>query len=536
MTKDNFLKGTALLSITMLISKILGFVYVIPFTKMVGTEGFILFEYAYKPYVIMLSLSMMGIPMAVSKFTSKYNELGDYQAGIKLFKTGMIIMTITGLFWALLLFKSAPYIANLLIDKTQKTGNNIDDVVFVIKMISFALIIVPPMALMRGFFQGYQKMRPTAISQVVEQFVRIAIILSASFFIMVLGSGNVKLAVGISTFSAAIGAIVSIAVLIWYGFSYKNEFLELRKREAKVNKPIKLTKIYKEVLYYSIPFVVVGLAIPIYQNIDIFTINPTLIKQGFSQEKAEFVNSIVALVQKITTIPIVFANAFALTLVPSITKSFFGNNKEELHHKITKTLQLILFVTVPFGLLLYIFPVETYGVLLGTSHSSFGGEMTKAFSFIAFFFSLFVVTSSILQGINKQYFSILSLIVGLSMKIGLSVPLLSVFGGYGAAYGTMIGFGASIFINLLVIKKYAEFSFNKLLKDSFYLFFVALVTMLVLIIYKYFLIQMNFDTNLYIEYVIKIFSAGIVVLIVYLGLGYKIGLLETFFGNKFKKR
>lgn len=531
MSKDTFIKGAALLTVTMLITKILGFAYVIPFTAMVGTEGFLLFEYAYKPYALMLSLSMLGIPMAVSKFVSKYNQLNDYETGLRLFKSGLVVMTITGLFWASILYLSAPFIANMLIDETQSSGSAMSDVVFVIRMISFALIVVPPMSLLRGFFQGYQKMQPTAISQMVEQFVRIIVILLAALIIMTVGSHDIKLAVGLATFAATIGALASIIVLVKYWKKYNNEFKALWQTGEKKEK-VNLLNIYKEVFYFSIPFVAVGLAIPMYQNIDIFTINPALIAQGLTQKEAEYINSIVALVQKITTIPIVFANAFALTLVPAITKSFVGNEIGQLHQKITKTFQIILFVTVPCSIYMFVFPESTYGVLLGTRDALYGGNVTQAYAFIALFFSFFVVTSAILQGINKQYFSILSLGVGLVAKFMLITPLLNISQMHGAAFSTMIGFGISISINLFIIGKYARFSYRKLLKDSLKVVGISIVTLLFALGYKYLFGFIEYEASQYIKYLIEAVTAGLIVLGVYIGISYKTGILFQYLGDR----
>lgn len=535
MGKSSFLKGTVLLTVTMFLSKMLGFLYVIPFTALVGTQGFILFEYAYKPYVILLSLSMLGIPMAISKYVSKYNEIGDYNVGIKLLKSGVVVMTIMGTFWAILLYLSSPYIANFLLDDSLGSGNKTKDVEFVIKMISFALIIVPPMAVIRGFFQGYQKMQPTAISQLAEQFVRIGIILVAATLVMTVGNQDAKLAVGLSTFAATIGALVSGAVLYGYWRKYKFEFKKLWKHEEGKTS-VSLFSIYKEVIYYSIPFVVVGLTIPIYQNIDIFSINPTLIAQGMTQKEAEFINSIVALVQKITTIPVVVANAFALTLVPAITKTYFSNDINNLHSKITKAFQTILFVTIPSSLFIFLFSKPMYGVLLGTAHAEYGGEITKAYALIALFFSLYLITSAILQGINKMYFSIMSLIFGLIVKLILIVPLLNLSAASGAAYSTMAGFSVSIAINMIVIGKYSTYSYGKLLRNSILLSVASVIALIFAVLFKFGFSLVTINYNQYVEYLMEAFIGGTVVLTIYLYTCYKMNILSLYIGDKFKKR
>ena len=103
---------------------------------------------------------------------------------------------------------------------------SITDIVFAIRMVSFALIIVPVMAIIRGYFQGFQSMGPTSVSQVLEQIVRISFILAAAFFIMNVGSGNQVLAVGFAVFGAFVGGLGGLAVLLYYWFKRRKGILK----------------------------------------------------------------------------------------------------------------------------------------------------------------------------------------------------------------------------------------------------------------------------------------------------------------------
>lgn len=535
MSKQSFLQGAALLTFTMFLSKILGFIYVIPFTKLVGNQGYILFEYAYKPYAIMLSLATMGLPSAVSKFISKYNALGDYETGRRLFKSGIIILTATGVLFTAILYIGAPQIAEWYVGKEHTTGNSMEDVTYVIRMVCFALLIVPPMALGRGYFQGFQKMSPTGISQVIEQLVRIIMILVVSVAVMHYGSGEMRTAVGWSSFAAFVGAIFSVIVLIYYWFKYKDEIIQTNKKQS-LDKPT-LLAMYKELILSSVPFVIVSLAIPIHQSIDIFSINPVLQGQGKTLAEAEYVNSIVSLVQKIAIIPIVFANAFALTLVPSITRSFVEKNKQELDAQITKTFEIILFLTLPCFIFFWVFAKDTFGILLGTAQAEYGGQVTAAYSSYSIFLSFFLVTAAILQGINKQKFAVGSLIAGCLVKLALSMPFIQMFSGSGTAYSSIIGFTVSIGLNFYVIKNHAQFNFSKLFKQVVYVLGLSIVTTLVLFLTKHGLITLlPLHMATYIHSLIIVCVGGIVAAVVYLGISYFTGLLGYYLGARFKRK
>ena len=153
-----FIRGTIFLTMATMISKMLGFIYVIPFTAMVGTSGYVLYTYAYRPYTIMLSIATMGLPLAVSKMVSKYDQLNDYHTVKRVLKSGIVFMFIMGVISCFTLYMLAPHLAKLVIDGNDQTGNSVGAVTTNIRIVSFALILVPVMSLLRGFFQGFQSM------------------------------------------------------------------------------------------------------------------------------------------------------------------------------------------------------------------------------------------------------------------------------------------------------------------------------------------------------------------------------------------
>ncbi|TKH08425.1 polysaccharide biosynthesis protein, partial [Bacillus wiedmannii] len=313
-----FIRGTIFLTMATMISKMLGFIYVIPFTAMVGTSGYVLYTYAYRPYTIMLSIATMGLPLAVSKMVSKYDQLNDYHTVKRVLKSGIFFMLIMGVISCFTLYILAPHLAKLVIDGNDQTGNSVAAVTTNIQIVSFALILVPVMSLLRGFFQGFQSMGPSALSVVVEQFFRVLTILIGSFVVLYILKASVSLAVGISTFGAFMGAIGGLTVLSAY---YIRRRKHLKKKEmASIPQTTKsFFSLYKELFTYSIPFVVVGLAIPLYQTIDTFTINKLLIQIGYMQGEAEKINAIIGLVQMVVLIPVSVATAFSMSLVPEMT-------------------------------------------------------------------------------------------------------------------------------------------------------------------------------------------------------------------------
>ncbi|PEA52910.1 transporter [Bacillus pseudomycoides] len=449
-----FLRGTFFLTMATMISKMLGFIYVIPFTAMVGTGGYVLYTYAYRPYTIMLSIATMGLPLAVSKMVSKYNELDDYYTVKRVLKSGLIFMGCMGVIAFLLLYCLAPYLAKVVIDGGDQTGNSVTAVTYNIQIVSFALLIVPSMSLLRGFFQGFQSMGPSALSVVVEQFFRMLTILIGSFAVLQIYKGSTALAVGVATFGAFVGAVSGLGILIAY---YLKRRRHLKKKEnMSVPQTTKsFFALYKELFAYSIPFVVVGLAIPLYQTIDTFTINKLLMQMGYLQREAEKINAVIGLVQMVVLIPVSVATAFSMSLVPEMTKAYTAKNDQLLYKHFTRTNLLVVFLTIPASLGMMILAEPVYTLLFGTGNDpALGSVILRYYAPACILFSLFAVTAAMLQGINQQGKTVIGLFIGIGIKIVLNIVLLPQFDYISFIIATYAGYTVSVSFNLWILSKY----------------------------------------------------------------------------------
>jgi O-antigen/teichoic acid export membrane protein len=528
---SKLLRGTLILSASIFISKFLGMIYVFPFNELVGAQGGVLFSYAYVPYTIMISLSTLGIPLAVSKFVAKYNALGDYETGRRLFNSGLLVMSIAGLVAFLILNLLAPSIAPFIVKEGAESGNTIADVIYVIRMVSFALLIVPVMSLIRGYFQGFQSMGPTAVSQVIEQIIRIIVILVGSYLVIRVYNGDVSTAIGISTFGAFVGAVASMIVLLVFWMKRRPYLKETYKKSVTKEK-VSLRAMYKELVTYAMPFVFVGIAIPLYQLVDTVTYNRTLIDVGFSQYEAEQAQSVINFYgHKLVMIPVSLTIALALSLIPAITKSFTVGDKQLLNRQIAQSFQILLLIILPISLGMSVMSYEIYGVFYGTDDDlSIGAALLKVYAPVALLFGLFTVTTSILQGINQQRFSIISVLGGFAIKASLNVFFLSIFYEYGSVYATALGFSFTIAFNIYIIKKYGAFSFASLGKQGIAIAGVTIAMVITAILVKLGMQQVVGDSRVELSYILVVsaLSAGFV----YLFLAYRFHLLEQLLGHR----
>ena len=524
---SKLLRGTFILTLGTMISKVLGLFYVIPFYQIVKSEGTTLYSYSYIPYTIFISIATAGVPLAVSKFISKYNAIEEYAVGRRLFKSGVIVMLGTGILSFLVMYLSAPLIAEMVIhDKDQNTS--VEDVITVMRAVSFALIVVPFMSLIRGFFQGHQSMGPSAVSQVVEQIVRIAVLLVGAYIVLEVMEGDVVTAVSIATFAAFIGAIGSLIVLLWYWYKRKPYLDELLVHD-KGELDISLKEIYKEIILYAAPFVFVGIANPLFQAIDQLTFNRAMSSIGLA-DQTDFAFSVLNFEShKLVIIPVSLATAFSLTLVPSVTKAFMEKDRKGLNRQLNQTFQVLLFLTLPAVIGLSILAEPVFTVFY--EHKELGTEVLRAYAPVAILFALYSVTAAILQGINEQRYTIISLIVGLIIKLTLNIPLIKIFETTGAVLATALGYLAAILINMYVIKSQSKYPFKLVLRRGV---LIILFTLLMFIgtelIYQLLLLFLSPESKA--ESLLIIAISAIVGAGIYIYLSYRSKLIYFLFGER----
>ncbi|MGN7941790.1 polysaccharide biosynthesis protein [Virgibacillus sp. 6R] len=531
---NNLLRGTFVLTLGTYLSRILGMIYLIPFAAMVGTDGGTLFQTGYAQYTIFLSIATAGFPAAVSKFVSKYNAIGDYKTSRKMFKAGIMVMFVTGLIAFILLYVLAPTLAHSALAEKEISNITVDDAVLVIRMVSLALIVVPLMSLIRGFFQGHGSMGPTAVSQVIEQLVRIVFLLVATYIVLNVFNGGLVLAVGYATFAAFVGAIGGLLILFVYWVKRKHTLLAMQENRV-ASRNIPLGKMFREVFTYAGPFVFVGLAIPIYNYIDTNTFNRAMIDAGYKDITVEMFSVLLLYVPKLVMIPVSLATAFGLTLIPSVTESFTKNNRELLHKQIDQTLQIIMLVTLPAVIGLSVLAGPAYSIFYHGVSEEIGKEILMWYSPVALLFSLFTVNAAILQGINKQKLAVISLVLGIIVKLALNSTLIQMYQGVGSILATAAGYLLSLIYGFAMIKKHTGYSFKLLIKRSVLMVMMCIFMGLVLSVVQSILaIFVQYQDGL----VQSAIVAGIAIVIggaSYLYLAYRTHLLEKVLGNRLNR-
>ena len=446
MKKDSLFKGTALLSISLLLTKLLGAVYLIPFYQIIGgEEQMALFNYGYSYYATILEISAAGTPLAIAKLVAKYNALEQYDVSRRIVKLGSWLLVVMGMLGFCILFFGSDFISEqILISKQQKFLPS--DGALVLKSLSFGIPLVLVSAGFRGLFQAHEIMLPSALSQFIEQVVRIAFMLGATYFVMrVLGYGVVEGNVT-ATFAAAVGAVFSLLTLLYFYKKYSHG-LEYRQHDStniyKSNK-----ELVKEFFSVSIPFIFIVGLFPILNIIDQHNFIHGMTAIG----KANIVDgrfSSLQLVNKVVMIAVAIAPAFSSTFLSSITRLYALGDKKSVSIQINKVILALMMIVLPALVGMYILADPLYSAFY--SRSLINADLLRFYLPLAILYSLYSLTSIIMQAINRQLINLITIVVGLIIKFTTITPFVMSYETNGVVLSSMATYVTMILMNFVVI-------------------------------------------------------------------------------------
>ncbi len=539
MKKNSFINGALIATIGIVITKFLGIIYVIPFYAIIGEANIALYGYAYTIYNLFLSLSTVGIPPAMSKLISEYNTLGYYNTKERAYKLGKRLLMVMGIILFIVMFVGAPFIAHQIMGNNTG-GNSKESITFVIRVISTAILIVPILSVTKGYLQGHKFMTPSSVSQVIEQVVRIAVILIGSYLCMRVFNVGVTNAIGVAVFGATVGAIVALSYLLIKIKKNKKDIIKVTKDEEirKEEKKISNKTIIKKLLIYSVPFISFGLALSVYDYIDMTTIIGTLTDLGFKTKDAESVLGVINTTgNKLNSVVLAISTGLMTSLVPNITASFVKGDKKDVKKKVSQSFLMLLYVTMPMAVGLSILAGPVFNAFYGAS--TWGPKVFCFTIFIALFRCMFTTSISIAQSLNKFKNVFVSIIIGILVKLVLQIPMMHLFNAlglypfWGSTLATLIGLSTSVITNLVVINKTVGLDFKEYFKKMFKFVYPLIIMIVVLILMKLF-IPLNVTTKL--RSIILIAIYGVVGALIYFGLTIKNGIFKEIFGDKLLRK
>lgn len=438
-SQAQLLKGSAWMTIGSILSRILGAIYIIPWYAWMGKYGNLansLTAKSYNIYSLFIIISTAGIPGAIAKQIAKYNALNEYGVGRKLFRHGLALMGVFGIISAACMYFLA----------LPLSGFNPQEVP-VIRSLALAVLIIPILSILRGYFQGFNDMMPSAMSQFVEQLARVIWMLLTAYVIMRVQHGNYVDAVTQSNLAAAIGAVFGIGLLVIFYLRQKRTVDPLI---AQSNNQVQVStnSLLFEIIQQSIPFIIIDSGINIFQLVDQYTFHPMI--ASFMHVPFDTIESWYALfglnANKLIMIVVSLSTAMAVTAIPLLSGAHARRDYRDISRQIGNTLELFLFVLLPASLGMAAISDPLYTIFYG--YDRLGAHVLYLSSFTAISLGMFTVLMAILQGLDENMYAIRYLILGLVIKAIVQYPMIRLFKVYGPLLATNLGLLAVIAMSL----------------------------------------------------------------------------------------
>lgn len=535
MKKTSFMQGAVVAILSIVLSKVIGILYVILLYPMLGEKGGALYGYAYAIYALFLGVSIAGVPFAISKITSEYEALGYVYTKEKSYKIGKIVISLLGIISFLLMFIFSKQVGYYFIGDL-KGGNTIEDVSFVVRVISSALLIVPILSVSRGYLQGHKFIATSSISQVIEQISRVSLLLIGTYLALNVFKIGLTKSIGVAVFAATFGAFV--AYLFLY-LKIKKEHLTsenyiIKEEEKKITNKV----IIKKIFFYAIPFILIDSIKSLFNFVDLSSINKVMVSLGYALSEAESVASVLSTWgAKLEAIVYAISTGLVVSMIPHITSSFAIGNKEDIKKKVNTSIQALLFVLIPLVIMISMLTVPIWNVFYGYNELAF--TVFKVFILGTLFVAIYNLTCSTLNCISESKIVIFSIVIGITLKAIFNPVLMNAFNfiglhpSYGVTIASIIAFGTASLINFYHIKKKIDIDYKETFGKLGSIILGTMI-MIVFLLLLQFIIPLNNKSR-----IISLFIAGfygIIGTVIYLYVMIKTKTIYDIFGeNIFKK-
>ena len=397
----SFLKSFAWLTLGALLAKILGGFYKIILTNIIGGENIGIYQQLFPVFNFLVILSTTGVPLGISKMIAKAKE--DEKSSV--YKTTLIVFIIYSTLLALILILFSGIIA-----KTQGTSVYKNAYYILAPAIIFSSIT----AVLKGYFQSKEDFKPTAISNIVEQLIKIGV---SVVLILVFANGNSYLQIMFAIVGILIGELFGCFIILIFKRKYKS------KEKATFKKKY-LDEICKNVL----PIMLASVVIPLSQLIDSFLV-VRLLSINFTQFESVYLYGLqTGVVGALINVPTIISFSMISVLLPSLSRDFSAKNEEGFLKKFKLSLKVILFFAIPCALFVLVYPKNLTMLLYGTKLNGFNMDGQMIASKLLFWSALNILFlclsqffSMCLQARESRTTPVINNIIGMAVKLVLEI-------------------------------------------------------------------------------------------------------------------
>ena len=459
MTKQTFLHGTLMLIIAGMITRLLGFINRIVIARLIGEEGVGLYMMALPSLFLMITLTQIGLPVAISKRVAEANAIGDQKKIKQIVSISFFIISCTSVIFTIMMIFFAPIVANYLMTDIRT--------LYPLLAVSPSISIIAFSSVIKGYFQGMQNMKPQSIAIVIEQVVRIA---SVYFVITILVPYGIEFAAMGAMLSVFIGEIASF-IYLFYIFK-KKKAVPVRKNMLQELKQSKNTR--KQLFSIAIPNTGSRMISSISHFLEPILVSQSLAIAGLTiQQSTKQYGELTGYAMPLLFLPTFITNSLSIALLPSISALDAQGNKTFVYTRIRQAVRISFASGALATVILTLFAIPILNFMYGTSNAS-------QFIVILAPCLLFLYIQSPLQAtlfaLDLAKYAMRNSLIGSIVKFSLLIMLAS--SPYFGIFGVVIAINTSIilitFLHLHVL--YKEIGFTLLRNDIIKMILLLLIT------------------------------------------------------------
>ena len=437
--KHSFMTNVMIILFSQVMVKLLGLVYRMAITNIsgFGDQGSGYYNAGFQVYTLLLAISSVGIPNAISKMTSARNAVGDYKGAYKIFRSALILFSVIGIVCAAILFFGADFIATYIMHMERAK--------YVLMALSPSIFFVCVSSVIRGYFTGMSNMQATSRSQILEQLFKcvftVGIVFVMSRIVLFPSDADLNsaaMAAG-ANLATSIATVFSCIYLLIFYKKRSRELLEKIRSSSAETITMPLKKMFKSILMISIPISLGSIIAAVNRVIDTATItrgievafanginaygniiaNPTKKELG---DEAVRLAGILSKSDTLLNLPIAMNIAFSTVLVPSISGALAVGDKKTASKHVSYSLLISILLILPCAIGYIALAKPIYGLLY--PNASYGHDLLQLSSIALIFIALNQTISGSLQGLGKIYAPATGLLMGCIAKFILNIILI----------------------------------------------------------------------------------------------------------------
>ncbi len=448
----DFMKQGGILAMASLIVRIIGMIYRIPMSNILGEEGNGIYAVAFEIYDLILIISSYSLPLALSKIISAQQANREHKNTGRTLKVALRFAVLSGGAFALLLFLGAGVIERTIYP--EYTGVQIP-----LRVLAPTIFIVALLGVFRGFFQGKRTMVPTAVSQIIEQIINAIVSIAASYLFMKWNSESLQQAAwgaAGGTLGTCLGAASALLLVLFVYWIYRPVQAKLERRDRSGSQ-VAYSQLFKILLLTILPIVLSQTVYNISGLVDYKLFGWLSAERGIDPVAIKsFVGVYSSKYRTLCSVPIAISTAIASSMIPSAVAAYTEKDVEQWKYNIASGIKFNMIIAIPCAMGLTVLGQPVVRMLFASSNYVLGGHMMTVGSVAIVFYALSNVTGGALQSIDKMRLPVIHSAISLILHVGIVAFFLTCtnVGVYALLIGN-ITFPIVVFaLNLRAIRRY----------------------------------------------------------------------------------